>query len=288
MNTRQRYWNILCWNIRGINGVEKWDALKKKIEESTCAIICLQETKRESFDHRFIRNFVPRRFDKYDFIPSVGASGGIIVIWNSTIFNGVTIEKHSFAMRLSFTSLHNMEQWSLINLYGPCQEPARSDFISWLRNLQIDPLENWMILGDFNFYRSLEDRNRPGGNVQDIFIFNDVIGHLGLVELPIKGRSYTWSNMQKNPLLEQLDWFFTSINWTTHYPNTMVQPLARITSDHIPCKISIGTSIPRSNIFRFENFWPLLPGFFETVTSCWQKPNQYPEIAQYISFKLKL
>jgi hypothetical protein len=28
------------------------------------------------------------------------------------------------------------------------------------------------------------------------------------VELPLKGRAYTWSNMQENPLLEQLDWFF--------------------------------------------------------------------------------
>lgn len=37
--------------------------------------------------------------------------------------------------------------------------------------------------------------------------------HLGLLELPIKGRSYTWSNMQENPLLEQLDWFFTSTTW---------------------------------------------------------------------------
>src|SRR6266498_795732 len=67
----------------------------------------------------------------------------------------------------------------------------------------------------------------------------------------------------------------------------MVQPLARITSDHIPCKISIGTRIPRSNIFIFENFWLLLPGFFEIVTSCWQKPNQNPETTRYICSKLK-
>uniref|UniRef100_A0A453P9U5 Uncharacterized protein n=1 Tax=Aegilops tauschii subsp. strangulata TaxID=200361 RepID=A0A453P9U5_AEGTS len=58
----------------------------------------------------------------------------------------------------------------------------------------------------------------------DIFIFNEVIGHLGLLELPIKGRSYTWSNMQDNPLLEQLDSFFTSANWITCYPSTQVLP----------------------------------------------------------------
>lgn len=57
--------------------------------------------------------------------------------------------------------------------------------------------------------------------------------------------------MQAEPLLEQLDWFFTSIDWTTVFPNTMVTPLARPTSDHVPCKVAIGTNIPKANIFRF-------------------------------------
>src|SRR5207244_10243170 len=34
-------------------------------------------------------------------------------------------------------------------------------------------------------------------------------------------------------------------------------------------------------------FWPLLPGFYETVAACWQKPNRNPEIASYICSKLK-
>jgi hypothetical protein len=42
-------------------------------------------------------------------------------------------------------------------------------------------------LGDFNFYQSLENRNMPGGNIHDTFHFNEAIGHLGLLELPIKG-----------------------------------------------------------------------------------------------------
>ena len=39
-------WNVLFWNIRGINATDKWDDVKQKIEESACAIVCLQETKR--------------------------------------------------------------------------------------------------------------------------------------------------------------------------------------------------------------------------------------------------
>jgi hypothetical protein len=43
MNNRN--WNILCRNIRGLNAVEKHDAVRNKIEDSGCSVICLQETK---------------------------------------------------------------------------------------------------------------------------------------------------------------------------------------------------------------------------------------------------
>jgi hypothetical protein len=105
--------------------------------------------------------------------------------------------------------------------------------------------------------------------VLDTLIFNDIIGHLGLVELPLKGQAFTWSNMQQDPLLEQFDWFFTYVNWTLSYPNTMVLPMAKITSNHIPCKVVIGTNIPRTSIFRFENFWPDHPGLLDSVQAGW-------------------
>ena len=182
--------------------------------------ICLQETKRENFDISFIRNFAPRRFDCFDFIPSVGASGGLLVIWASSFFRGVVFEKLQFSITVDFSSMHSGECWRLTNIYGPCTEPDRSAFINWFRNCDVSDSINWLFMGDFNFYRSLENRNRPGGNLTDTLIFNDAIDHLGLIELPLKGRSYTWSNMQANPLLEQLDWFFTSPNWTLNFPMT--------------------------------------------------------------------
>lgn len=70
-----RNWQILCWNIRGLNASAKWDALRDKIEKSACSVICLQEIKKEHIDSSFIRNFAPRRFDSFEFIPSHGAQG---------------------------------------------------------------------------------------------------------------------------------------------------------------------------------------------------------------------
>jgi hypothetical protein len=129
---------------------------------------------------------------------------------------------------------------------------------------------NWLLIGDFNFIRSEENRNKPGGDVNDMFLFNEIIGHLGLLELPLKGRKFTWSNMQSQPLLEQLDWFFTSAEWISSFPNTTVMPLANTASDHVPCVINIDTVIPKASIFRFENFWVDQPGFMDCVKQAWE------------------
>jgi hypothetical protein len=285
MNNRS--WQILCWNIRGLNDSNKWDAVRNKVEESACAVFCLQETKKQDFDSGFIRNFAPRRFDKFDFVPSVGASGGILLVWNSSVFDGTVLDKQRFGITMHFVSIHSGQSWKLTSVYGPCTEPARSEFLSWFRGHVINPDDNWLFMGDFNFYRSLENRNRPGGNLHDTFLFNDAIGHLGLVELPIKGRAYTWSNMQQNPLLEQLDWFFTSVNWTNEFPMTGVVPLAKVTSDHIPCKIMINTSIPKSNLFRFENFWTEHSEFMNVVANSWNQNDHHPNSANNLAAKFK-
>jgi hypothetical protein len=204
--------NILCWNIRGLNDSGKREAVHNKLEESACLIVCLQETKCDHFDMAFIRNFAPRRFDCFDFVPADGASGGLLTLWSSSCFRGTVTKKEKFCLTVNFSSLHNGDIWTLSNIYGSCVELDRSIFVDWSRNCDVNDSINWLFLGDFNFYRSVANRNRPGGKIADTLIFNDAIGHLGLIELPIKGRAFTWSNMQSDPLLEQLDWFFTSPN----------------------------------------------------------------------------
>ena len=269
MSNAYKNGSVLCWIVRGLHSEPRQRAVRQKLEESQCVIACLQETKSASFDFRSIRSFCPKRFDSFAFSPSVGASGGILVVWNSSVFWGTVIEIQPFAILVQFISKQNNEKWSLISVYGPCQGEARDNFVSWLYNLQIPLGGNWLLVGDFNFIRSLDNRNLPGGDLNDIFIFNEIIAHLGLLELPLKGRSYTWSNMQDNPLLEQLDWFFTSVDWITTYPMTGVFPMARTASDHVPCVVTIKTSIPKSKIFHFENYWVELEGFMECVKQSW-------------------
>lgn len=74
------HWKVLCWNIRGINSDQKQLALRNAINKSGCSVICLQETKRTTFDKSFVKLFCPRKFDNFVFMPSIGTSGGLIII----------------------------------------------------------------------------------------------------------------------------------------------------------------------------------------------------------------
>ena len=93
--------------------------------------------------------------------------------------------------------------------------------------------------------------------------------------------------MQQDPLIEQLDWFLTSLNWTLTYPNTIVKPLCKPVSDHTPCVVSIETKIPRAKLFRFESYWLLHPGFMDLVSATWARPVHAANVATILCKKFK-
>jgi exonuclease III len=111
--------------------MHKWTALHTKIYESKCDIICLQETKCETFDQAYVRNFCPTQFDCFEFIPSVGASGGTIIIWKSSKFLGQVTFPNDFAMNVEFVSVVSGASWTLTNIYASCSPHGKLDFLHW-------------------------------------------------------------------------------------------------------------------------------------------------------------
>jgi len=111
---------------------------------------------------------------------------------------------------------------------------------------------DWMVLGDFNLIRKPEDRNKPGGDLSEMFRFNSAISALGINEIVLQGRKFTWSNMQPSHLLEKLDGVFTPNSWAISYPNTSAKTLDMVPSDHCPCLVAVSTLIPRSRIFYLK------------------------------------
>jgi hypothetical protein len=133
-NTTNKFlaWKILGWNLRGTNAESKQLALREKMIESGCVVACVQETKKESFDSKFIKKIRPTDFDNF-----VGASGGILVVWKSAMFEGRLIQSRKFGVIIEFTSRHTAQKWTLVCVYGPCAREVKDQFVQWLYDLNI-------------------------------------------------------------------------------------------------------------------------------------------------------
>jgi hypothetical protein len=118
-------------------------------------------------------------------------------------------------------------------------------------------------------------------------MFNAALSALSLVEIPLKGRLFTWSNKQDSPLLERLDWMSTSLSWTSNYPNTVATSLAMQSFDHAPCVVHIGTKITRARVFRFENYWMEHSNFLQIVNHGWTVPVTCSDPAKIVMARFK-
>jgi hypothetical protein len=112
-----------------------------------------------------------------------------------------------------------------------------------------------------------------------MFLFNEAISSLCLIEIPPAGKD--------PPLVEKLDWFFTSVSWTISYRNTSASSLVMEPSDHVPCIIDISTDIPKGKIFRFEYYWMEHECFLDVVSHVWSLLVDIPDKAKQLSAKFK-
>jgi exonuclease III len=96
-------WSVLSHNIRGLNSSTKWNAIRCAIQEFGCDVVCLQETKREFFDGAYLKNFCPNCLDNFAYVPSIGNSGGSIVIWKSSKLAGSIIFRMNMRGQWNFS-----------------------------------------------------------------------------------------------------------------------------------------------------------------------------------------
>jgi hypothetical protein len=172
---------------------------------------------------------------------------------NSSKLVGNVIYQNEYALSVEFSANSSNESWIITNIYAPCSPHGKIEFINWFSNINMPSDRLWLIVGDFNLTRRPENRNIARGDLSLMLKFNEAISQLDLMEIPLHGMSFTWSNRQREPLLQRLDWFFISQEWSVIYLDTRATTLPRDMSDHVPCLVSFKSKIPKPKIFRFEN-----------------------------------
>lgn len=80
----------------------------------------------------------------------------------------------------------------------------------------------WCVGGDFNVIRFPSERSGAEHFTPGMIDFSDFIFSLGLMDIPLEGEKFTWSNNRETPAMSRIDRFLYSGEWEDRYP-TVVQ-----------------------------------------------------------------
>nr|XP_034580478.1 uncharacterized protein LOC117843854 [Setaria viridis] len=281
--------HILIWNVRGLNSLARRDAVRVIVDSSKIDIICLQETKMNSVSREIILSMLGSDFDNnYIFLPSVGASGGILVAWRSRLGAVGASRIDSHCASVQFCS-PNGTAWWLTCVYGPQDNQAKVQFLQELRDLRVQCTIPWMVAGDFNLIYKDEDKNNTNLNRAMMGRFRRWINDMAVTEVPLHGRKFTWSSSSTSadPTLVKLDRVFCSPDWEDMFPECLLQSAASDDSDHCPLILGLTDNLAGKRRFHFESFWPGMDGFTEAVETAWNsvQPRHCP--VETLSLKLK-
>jgi hypothetical protein len=84
-----------------------------------------------------------------------------------------------------------------------------------------------------------------------------------LVDLPLEGGQFTWSNNQEDQIWSRIDRFLVSPEWEKRFPKVIQKRLPRLLSNHFPLLLDCGAPRGGNNYFKFENMWLKHEGFVE-------------------------
>ncbi|XP_026437189.1 uncharacterized protein LOC113335304 [Papaver somniferum] len=246
---------IIFWKIRGMNDFDKQVAVKNLILSQRCAICLIQETKMHSMTDWFVRQLWYDENFGWAYVPSNGYSGGILTIWDSSRLEKLDEIFGMNNITSLFSTRANNFQWDIYNVYSPCDYEPRRDFwqnMAEVREWWTSPI---CIAGDMNAIHSNEQRNHGDGDSRNTATLNSYILDNELIDQPLIGGAYTWSNNQVDPLLCRLDRFLFSHDFEEAFPNALQVVLTRTISYHNPILVISEPILPSKPYFKLDRLW---------------------------------
>ncbi|XP_041012226.1 exodeoxyribonuclease-like [Juglans microcarpa x Juglans regia] len=218
---------ILSWNVRGLNDRNKRLCIKSLLRSWKIDVVCIQETKLRTVDRRLIRNLWGCLYVGWSYLPSEGAAEGVLLMWDKRVVE-VTEEC--------------IGTYSVANLFknvvdGPNSDSERRRLWEELAGVHCLWDVPWCMGGDFNITRFPSARSGNSHISTAMEEFSEFMFDLDLMDLPLIGGKFTWSNSRG---WSRLDRFIISPSWEAHFPELRQKRLAQVCSDHFPILLDCG------------------------------------------------
>lgn len=126
---------VTSWNVRGLGEPDKCRDVRATLAPHHLHILCLQETKLSDITTTKATSFLPPGLTNFTSKNSVGASGGLLNAWaRHTVRDKHHIEL-DFSLTSFFESTVDSLTFAVTNIYGPCTDDRKEDFLNELRHL---------------------------------------------------------------------------------------------------------------------------------------------------------
>ncbi|GJZ32761.1 RNA-directed DNA polymerase, eukaryota, reverse transcriptase zinc-binding domain protein [Tanacetum coccineum] len=186
--------NVLSINARGIGGAKKRKWIKNLCFQQGVSFLGVQETLMTQVKLFHLKSMWGNY--QFDFACSTaqGHSGGIVLLWDTAVFI-----KSNIHCGVNYVIVEGI--WSgiidicyFINVYALQDVEARKQLWEDITRYLSDKSGHFILFGDFNEVRFESERFGSLFNSQGAANFNAFINQIGLVDLNIGGRNFTWMN----------------------------------------------------------------------------------------------
>ncbi|KAK8483041.1 hypothetical protein V6N11_081882 [Hibiscus sabdariffa] len=222
---------VMAWNVRGLGNKKTVRALRNSVWKFQLDIVLLSETKQQK---RYVEKIkMKMKTEHLFYVALTGLAGGLSLWWTKDTQRKILqYGKHFIDAEIS---IRGETGWFKTFIYGPPYKQEKREFWEFMTNLRNGCGDRWMVIGDSNVISSQEEK--LGGlpfNLNDARCYFDFIDAISLIELPISGGAFTWSNKTsvEDAIFEKLDQAMCSMEWNILFPKAVAMLDISIGSDH--------------------------------------------------------
>nr|GFA35100.1 RNA-directed DNA polymerase, eukaryota [Tanacetum cinerariifolium] len=164
---------------------------------------------------------------------SIGNSGGILCVWEETIFKKVDVSISDNFMALYGIWLLTNSKILIVVIYAPQSFGLKRILWDYISGLITRWNEETIVLGGFNEVRNEDERFGSIFHQSYAREFNHFVYSSGLLEVKMEGYSFTWSHSSTSKM-SKLDRFLVSEGIFVTFPTISALCLDLHLSDHRP------------------------------------------------------
>ncbi|KAL8483747.1 hypothetical protein ACS0TY_026433 [Phlomoides rotata] len=221
----------------------KRSEIKKLINSNGIDMCCIQESKLEQVSSRVGNELWPNSDFEWVWKEAEGRAGGLISIWNKNLFTKTSSWHCRGLLVVNGRWREDGGEMVIMNVYAPSALSEKEQLWDLIKMVIQQNVEARVcVVGDFNSIRTADERigRREEPDRRDINLFVDFISSSGLVDIPLRGRKFTWYKPD-GTCKSKLDRIMVNDDWLEWKPDLILKSLGRSFSDH--CLIFLKSSI---------------------------------------------